>query len=137
MTPIFKELGSEPNEKVMKKILKVALSTSLNGGNPLSDERFLDNFSLNAKESIQNERKTFPESSFKEFPVYKATVQALKNFQLVQEVSKLSKYCVIQEGKKEETRYLSYTVDRFEPYIVDKPHKIREFYKVLKSFFCL
>jgi hypothetical protein len=53
LMPIFESANIELNPKILKKILKVGLYTSLNGGNPASPERFRAN--LNASDYIEKD----------------------------------------------------------------------------------
>jgi len=51
--PVYKNSDLDLSFLTVKKILKVGLYTSLNGGNPSSDERLLANISLNASKELE------------------------------------------------------------------------------------
>jgi hypothetical protein len=131
LNPFFVKEGSVVPEKIRKKMLKVALYTSLNGGNPLSEERLRANLSLNAKEIIEKERALNKDLSFQNLPLYKGSVKAFQSFQILDEIKGLSKGCTTVENDK----IFTYTVDRIQAYEVDSPHKIQGYFKVSKLFF--
>jgi hypothetical protein len=90
--PFYENYEVEIERKMVKKILKVGLYTSLNGGNPWSHDRLVDSLTLNAKDSVKEYTKgDFPLS---ETALYKATKEVLENFTLVNEVKNLSKNCI-------------------------------------------
>eukprot|EP00952_Eustigmatos_sp_NYUAD-ZCMA_P010609 43381-Eustigmatos_ZCMA.PRE.1 len=47
LLPLISARGVNMDEKTLKRILKVGLYTAMNGGNPSSDARVLDNISNN------------------------------------------------------------------------------------------
>lgn len=93
----------------------MGLYTSLNGGNPSNKDRIADSLSLNAKELLASE-ETIP---LPEKKIFKATKKALDQFSLVAEVKNLSQKCV----RKQDGKFLMYTVDRGKPYETQVQHK--------------
>lgn len=110
--------GLEVPPKIIKKILKVGLYTSLNGGNPVSDARLNDNITLNAGEflfSIGVAKDNLQNSSF-----WSLTKEMLLSFQLIREVKNLNLKCAFKDF---DDKYKVYTLDRTSPYEIDSPHK--------------
>lgn len=118
--PYFKDLNIP--DKVVKKFLKVGLYTSLNGGNPSSNERLLDNIKLNAKEYVES-NKLLEDSLITINPIFDCLKHLLDDFELVKEVKDLSSksFDTIMDGDKRV--YYAYTVDRQQPYEFDSGHK--------------
>ena len=89
----------------LKKILKVFLYTSLNGGNPGSHDRLIDNLTDNARNLIPKKKLTSSD-------LYLQTKAIAESFQLLQEVKNFNKSCFMNGCKYSYT----YTVDRVNPY---------------------
>lgn len=115
---IYLRGGLEVPPKIIKKILKVGLYTSLNGGNPISEARLNDNLTLNAGDylfSIGVAKENLNDSSF-----WNLTKEMLLSFQLINEVKNLNLKCSFKDY---DDQYKVYTLDRTSPYVIDSPHK--------------
>lgn len=110
--PLYTNEGIEMNLKMLKRILKVFLYTSLNGGNPASQERLIDNLTGNAMEIL-------PKDNLTKSKVFTITKGIAEDFKLVLEVKDLNKECYTLGLK----RGYTFTVDRFDPYINDQVYK--------------
>lgn len=116
--PFFEERRVTLQDKEIKKILKVALYTSMNGGNPTSDARLLKNLSDNAGRYI-DEQGLSNVIDIRESELYKAAGKCLSEFQLVKEVRELNTSCTHRIGKDE---FESYTIDRTSSYKYKQAH---------------
>lgn len=116
--------GLNLSDKTVKKILKVGLYTSLNGGNPSSNARLIDNISLNAKDYVESHNLNSIEEIMNDTLFHK-TKQLLDDFELVKEVKDLSSNAFEMFYDKEEQKnvYFAYTVDRVKPYEFESGHK--------------
>ena len=104
------------DDKTLKRILKVALYTAMNGGNPASDARLLDNLSNNYEPYA---REFTSVEQLQMSPLWSATKEILNRFSLVAEVRNLNETCAVKE---EDGSYKTYTPDRWEPYVVEGKH---------------
>ena len=126
--PFYEELGVNISDKTIKRMLKVALYTSMNGGNPAGNDQILKNLAGNAAEIIQRE-KMRSVGELRSSPLYVATMKSFDNFDLIKEVSNIKNKCAILNSSVssytpyEDRSYLTFTVDRAEPYVVLQPHK--------------
>lgn len=77
--PSFEENGVYIDEKAIKRILKVGLYTSMNGGNPVSEERLLFNIAMNA-ESYINKEGISSRAELKENPIFRSTRNCFESF---------------------------------------------------------
>nr|QUO99274.1 hypothetical protein [Oedogonium dentireticulatum] len=98
--------------KMLKRMLKVFLYTSLNGGNPASEERLIDNLTGNAMELLPKKHLTTSK-------IFNITKQVANSSRLVVEVKDLNKECYTMGLN----RGYTFTVDRFKPYINDQVYK--------------
>ena len=119
--PIYERYGVPIEDKLIKKILKVGVYTSLNGGNPASHDRIFDNLSENAGAYL-------PKDAIEKAPVYLATKEILESFQILKEVKDLNKECFTKAMDKTFT----YTIDRKVPYQTESSYK--GISRVLQSF---
>lgn len=110
--PLYKNEGIEMNFKMLKRILKVFLYTSLNGGNPASQERLIDNLTGNAMEIL-------PKNHLTKSKVFTITKAIAEDFKLVLEVKDLNKQCYTTGLE----RGYTFTVDRFDPYVNNQLYK--------------
>jgi hypothetical protein len=110
--PLYVNEGVEMNFKMLKRILKVFLYTSLNGGNPASEERLTDNLTSNAMDLL-------PKSHITQSKIFRITKRIAEDFKLVVEVKDLNKQCYTMGLNKGYT----FTVDRFDPYVNDQVYK--------------
>lgn len=102
------------DKKQVRAMLKVALYTSLNGGNPFSEARMYKNL------TDQNQSITLPFSSSSEFvksDLYLDMKSILSQFSLISEVQELNKKCVVPD------HLITCTLDRVDPYVFDSQHK--------------
>ena len=112
------------NAKYLRKMLKVSVYTSLNGGNPASDERLCDNFELNAKTifSAVGEDK----AQLMLTPEFKSMKQVLSEFKLGKALKDLNKTCVVPVNSgfaiSKQNPGMVFTVDKSEPYLVTSAH---------------
>lgn len=119
--PTFAKYDVDITEDTIKKILKVMLYTSLNGGNPGSEARLFDNLKSNAKDYINkfklnlNDPEVLLTSN-----LYYAAQEVAGKFELARELKELNKACV----KPSLTRkiFYTFTVDRYEPYESESVH---------------
>lgn len=116
--------GLDLSDKVVKKMLKVGLYTSLNGGNPSSNARLVDNISLNAKEYVEFHHLNSIDEIMND-PIFTQTKQLLDDFDLVKEVKNLSSNAFETDYDKESEKriYYSYAIDRAKPYEFESGHK--------------
>lgn len=119
--PYYEESGVNISDKIIKKLLKVGLYTSLNGGNPCSVERLVANLSLNVEDYI-NSNGLVSIEDLKTSGLYRATENCFNNFTLVKEVKDINTKCSMKFDHLKQA-YKTFTVDRVSPYIIDKPHK--------------
>jgi hypothetical protein len=88
--PVFQKAGISLHDGEIKKILKVGLYTSLNGGNPSSDNRIMDNMTQNtgrylkSKGIDEKDKKSRQSDS-----LFFAIRYAFERFALIQEVRDL------------------------------------------------
>lgn len=118
-TPFFESNGVDLSPEEIKKMLKVMLYTSLNGGNPSSESRLIDNIGNNAKAYLLREKLDTP-LLIENSTLYAATYQAASQFALANELKDLNKICA-QRGTYTDSYYTS-TVDRAEPYSLNSVH---------------
>lgn len=116
--PILK--GIDLDDKTIKKLLKVGLYTSLNGGTPSSEARLIANLGLNAENYLLTHNLTTTEALTKS-ELFTQTRELMNSFQLIREVKALSSQCATKNF--DTNNYEVYTVDRLQPYIVDSAHK--------------
>jgi hypothetical protein len=83
---LYSTEGIEMTFKMLKRILKVFLYTSLNGGNPASEERLIDNLTGNAMELLPNKNLTSSK-------IFNITKRVANLSRLVTEVKDLNKQC--------------------------------------------
>lgn len=118
----LKERQVDLPRKNFKKILKVALYTSLNGGNPLSVDRLVSNLSINAEEYInKNGISTFDDLISSS--LYKAMTEVIQSFRIVEEVKQINTTCYVKQQIFNEKHLVTYTIDRQIPYEVDSAYK--------------
>jgi hypothetical protein len=103
----------------VKKLLKVALYTSLNGGNPSGPERMLDNIALNLGSYLHKKNISGKTEEIKTDPIWDALGKVMEDCLLIKEVKDLNMECVYHDGDK----IFSFTVDRVIPYETDSDHK--------------
>lgn len=83
---LYSTEGIEMTFKILFNILKVFLYTSLNGGNPASEERLIDNLTGNAMELL-------PKNSLTTSKIFSITKRVANLSRLVTEVKDLNKQC--------------------------------------------
>lgn len=112
------------NEKQVKKILKVGLYTSMNGGNPVGDKRLIANITSNLIDTLDELNIRTPEALMSS-SLFKITREVLDDFALIKDVQAISSKCFYKEWDVEESKanYFSYTIDKVGPYEFDKGHK--------------
>lgn len=115
----YDQMNIDLPDKNVKKILKVGLYSSMNGGNPISDERMLSNLQDNAEGYITKEGLSDVDL-IKTSPIWGATRKMLEGFDLINEVRTLNESCAKFEGPE---KYATYTIDKINPYIVESKHK--------------
>lgn len=132
--PIFEKAGISRNDGEIKKILKVGLYSSLNGGNPSSDNRIMENMKQNAGRYLkikginENDAKALQSDS-----LFFAIRYAFEGFALIQEVRDLNQRCCVPTHFPDKERaYMCYSVDRSTPYFVESQHKAIS--RVLQGF---
>lgn len=101
----FFKAGIDMNKKMLKRIMKVGLYTSLNGGVPSSHDRLVDNL-------LDNARDFWPEKKLTTSPIYTITKEVLSELPVIKEVKGLNKECYMAGLSHSYT----YTVDRVIPY---------------------
>lgn len=119
--PLYKAKGIDLPDDRLKKMLKVMLYTSLNGGNPASHDRLTMNLLTHARDFK-------PKNHFTSSDLYLVTKQIAEEFVLVIEVKGKNKHCFINGHNDSYT----YTLDRLEPYKNGAAYK--GISKVLQSF---
>lgn len=119
--PQYISKGIDINKKTLKRMLKVSLYTALNGGNPASHDRLVDNLSSNAIEFL-------PAKDIDLSDIYILTKKVMNDFPLLKEVKGLNKLCYC----KGIYNSFTYTTDRTTPYKNQKVHK--GIYRVLQGF---
>ena len=138
LKPYFQEADILLDDKSIKKLLKVGLYTSLNGGNPLNEKRLIVNIALNATEYLQ-QNQIKDEETIMNSKIFLALKKAFENFSLISEVKNLNRDCATFVRKENDSSiFHTHTVDRPQPYILNSQHLgmvFRAFYKVLKSFY--
>jgi len=105
------------NQNQCRSCLKVMLYTSLNGGNPYSPARVLDNLSNEMpllKEKVATQGVSFESTQF-----YKDFITIFQGDPLIEEVRELNKVCVDQWGTS------VHTIDRTEPYRIGSKHLLK------------
>jgi hypothetical protein len=118
----FEQQNLDLTDKTIKKLLKVGLYTSLNGGNPTSKGRMIDNLFLNAEKEVLNSKDIDLQSieTFYTSKIYRATEDCFNSFKLINEIKSLNHPCAkFHEGSKMNR---SYTIDRMIPYEYDSKH---------------
>nr|UCS09803.1 hypothetical protein [Oedocladium carolinianum] len=110
--PLYLEKDIEISKKQLKRILKIFLYTSLNGGNPASPDRLIDNLTANVIELL-------PNNNLKESAIFQVTRYIAEDFQLVKEVKNLNRQCFSTTFLKTYT----YTIDRYLPYKNEASYK--------------
>lgn len=88
----------------------------LNGGNPVSTERLVENLPLNARNSLEN-AKFKSLNDLKEDSIFLAATRALENFALVDEGKEINTTC----SENDSGRIFTHTIDRIKPYEVESP----------------
>jgi len=107
-------------DKIIKKILKVGLYTSLNGGCPFSDEQVAKSIKTNCSYLVPQGVK---EEDYVTLPIFDCIKQCLSNFTLAKELGALNKQCYIQKDYSGDIVYQTYTPSRMDPWFIDAPHK--------------
>lgn len=116
--------GLNLDDKTIKKILKVGLYTSLNGGNPYSDKQLVANISLNAVQYLETKNLLINPELIQNDSIFSSLKELLKNFKLINEVKNLSSKCFIESYNINNIKEFEvYTVDRVMPYATDSGHK--------------
>lgn len=106
--------GIPLNQEEVRKMLKVALYTSLNGGNPVGVARLYKNISDHKPTLINGFKST---SEFENSNVYIGLRSIFSQFVLIDEVKEINTKCITEDGG------YTFTINREEPYAVDSPHK--------------
>lgn len=121
----YKFSNIEISPKSLRATLKVCLYTSLNGGNPSSDERVFETLKANAKDKFKFQGKFIEnrDAVFRD-PLFRKTKIVFDEFQISNELKSFNKSCVYEgpPGSKGPT-FLTHTIDRPEVYSCDTPHK--------------
>ena len=120
--PEVQKLQLSPKD--CRAMLKVLLYTSLNGGNPFSPDRVLDNLGGVKPELIVRVAEQGEE--FDKSVEFKLFLDIFGRNPLVEEVKLLNHQCYDRWGKK------VYTIDRIEPYEIHSKHL--GISRVLQSF---
>lgn len=116
---IYHDRGFRVPDNIIKKVLKVGLYTSMNGGNPIGEDRLFDNLTNNAEgyfSSIGLKKENLVGSEF-----YQCSKILLQSFSLIEEVKRLNESCAFKDEVTGEIKV--YTVDRTDPYVIDSKHK--------------
>ena len=117
-------MGPRLSSKILRKMLKVSLYTSLNGGNPASDARLCDSFELNAETIFKacGEDIEF----LKGTPEFKIMKEVLAEFPLGKALKKLNNKCVIPSNPyfpiSQTNPGMVYAIDKATPYSVKSAH---------------
>lgn len=119
--PLYEHKNINMTFDILKRVLKVQLYTSLNGGNPGSRDRLIDNLTGNAKVLLPKKHLTSSD-------LYLITKSIADNFELVNEVKNVNKMCFM----KAFTNSWTYTLDRPTPYRNEADYK--GISKVLQGF---
>jgi len=115
----FSDRNVDITDSHIKKILKVGLYTSLNGGNPCSDDRLLATLTFNAEDLLEKGNLNTIEK-IKSSSLWSSSFDTLMSFSLIKEVKSLNEICAKQIDSK---TYQVFTIDREEPYLIDSKHK--------------
>lgn len=96
------ERGIELADNNIKKILKVALYTTLNGGKPTNHQRLISNLAVNAQEYLQTQVISTDINIYRieELDIYKAVKECLSNFDLLKEIDAVYNECYTQRDVK-------------------------------------
>lgn len=100
------------------------LYTSLNGGNPFSTARVLDNLSI--ADPFLSEKVALSDIPFQQWSLYKDFIKVFGKDELVKEVKEFNLKCIDRWGTK------VFTIDRYEPYKISSKHL--GISRVLQSF---
>lgn len=117
--PFYNEYGVMIPDAIIKKILKVMLYTSLNGGNPGSEARLIDNLSKNASEYLAQMELKDPHLLINS-KIFDASTKVAGKFNLANEIKELNKTCVVPSMTRK--IYFTHTIDRAVPYESESIH---------------
>lgn len=121
--PEFLQADINLADKEIKKVLKVGLYTSMNGGNPTSEDRLVDNITNNL-DSYLKESKILTVDDLLSSKLFKVVRDVLANFDLIKEVRDISLKCAFENRDQQGNKiYKSYTIDKVTPYEFESAHK--------------